>query len=77
MHNLKIALCVGESSGDNLGLELIKDLKNHIKNIEIIGVGGPLLEKEGLKSLFKISEISYMGLIDPLLNLKKILRITR
>ena len=74
MHNLKIALCVGESSGDNLGLELIKDLKNHIKNIEIIGVGGPLLEKEGLKSLFKISEISYMGLIDPLLNLKKILK---
>ena len=72
---MKIAVCAGEKSGDALGHELLVDLKENIENLEIIGVGGPLMESEGLKSIFPIKEISYMGLIDPLLNLRKILKL--
>ena len=74
---MKIAVCAGEKSGDALGHELIVDLKENIENLEIIGVGGPLMESEGLKSFFPIKEISYMGLIDPLINLPKILSIRK
>ena len=35
------------------------------------------MEGEGLESFFPIKEISYMGLIDPLLNLRKILKIRK
>ena len=63
---MKIAVCAGEKSGDALGHELLVDLKDNIENLEVIGVGGPLMEGEGLKSFFPINEISYMGLIDPL-----------
>ena len=71
---MKIAVCAGEKSGDTLGHELLVDLKKNFENIEIIGVGGSQMESQGLKSFFPIKEISYMGLIDPLLNLKKILK---
>ena len=71
---MKIAVCAGEKSGDALGHELLVDLKKNFENIEIIGVGGSQMESQGLKSFFPLKEISYMGLIDPLLNLKKILK---
>ena len=74
---MKIAVCAGEKSGDALGQELLADLKKNNENIKIIGVGGSLMESEGLKSFFPINEISYMGLIDPLLNLRKILKIRK
>ena len=51
---MKIAVCAGEKSGDALGHELLVDLKENIENLEIIGVGGPLMESEGLKSFFPI-----------------------
>ena len=74
---MKIAVCAGEKSGDALGHELLVDLKKNIENLEVIGVGGSMMEGEGLKSFFPIKEISYMGLIDPLLNLRKILKIRK
>ena len=74
---MKIAVCAGEKSGDALGHELLVDLKENIENLEVIGVGGSLMEGEGLKSFFPIKEISYMGLIDPLLNLRKILKLRK
>ncbi len=49
---MKIAVCAGEESGDALGHELIVDLKKNIENLEIIGVGGSLMQGEGLKSFF-------------------------
>ena len=74
---MKIAVCAGEKSGDALGYELLYDLNKNNKNIEIIGVGGSLMESQGLNSFFPIKEISYMGLVDPLMNLNKILKIRK
>ena len=74
---MKIAVCAGEESGDALGHELLIDLKNNNNDIEFIGVGGSLMESVGFKSFFPIGDISYMGLIDPLLNLKKILNLRK
>ena len=74
---MKVAVCAGEISGDILGHELLVDLKNNIDGVEFIGVGGSLMESEGLKSFFPIKDISYMGLIDPLINLKKIIDIRK
>ena len=74
---MKIAVCAGEKSGDALGYELLYDLNKNNKNIEIIGVGGSLMESQGFKSFFPIKEISYMGLVDPLMNLSKILKLRK
>lgn len=57
-----IYIIAGEASGDVLGAPLVKELKK--KDYSIIGVGGPLMEKEGLKSLFPMHELSIMGIFE-------------
>ena len=71
---MKIALSAGEESGDILGSDLMRSLKAHDDKIEFIGIGGERMKQDGLESLFPINEISKMGIIDPLLSLKTILK---
>ena len=71
---MKIALSAGEESGDILGSDLMRSLKAHDDKIEFIGIGGERMKQDGLESLFPINEISKMGIIEPLLSLKTILK---
>ncbi len=64
---------MGEESGDFLGAQLIKNLKRKYPQAEFIGLAGDQMKKEGMDSLFSIKDLSVMGLIDPLLNLKMLL----
>lgn len=57
----KIFFLVGEHSGDVLGAELLREL-NAKGVFEISGIGGPLMEAVGLKSLFPMEELCVMGL---------------
>jgi lipid-A-disaccharide synthase len=75
--NLKIALVAGEKSGDELGGPLMAALKEHNPHIDFIGIGGEQMAKQGLKSLFEMNEISVMGIIEPLLKLKTLLRLRK
>ncbi len=69
---LKIAVIAGEVSGDLLGADLIAALKKqYTGEIELVGVGGPALEEQGLVSLFDFSELSVMGLTQVLANLPR------
>ena len=69
--SLNIGIVCGEHSGDMLGAGIIDEIKKN-SNIKLFGVGGPKLEQLGLKSNFDFSELQIMGLIDPLLNIKKL-----
>jgi len=70
--SIKIGIVAGEHSGDILGENLVKALKE-IKNVEIFGVGGPRMESQGLKSLFDFNNLNIMGLVEPILNYSKIM----
>ena len=77
---LKIFISVGEHSGDLLGARLMKSLKDELDaghNIDFQGVGGPLMEREGFKSIFNFSLLSIMGIKDILINFFPILKILR
>ena len=77
---LKIFICAGEHSGDLLGAYLIRALKNELdtqNHIDFQGVGGPLMEREGFKSLFNFSLLSVMGIKDILINFFPIFKILR
>ena len=74
-NNLKIYLIAGEPSGDALGARLMRALKNKSnQNIQFFGIGGDTMEKEGLNSLFDISELAVMGLAEVLPSIPKILK---
>lgn len=73
---LKIAVIAGEVSGDLLGADLIAALKVRQGGpIEIIGVGGDALERQGLASLFDFSELSVMGLTQVLSRLPRFIKL--
>ncbi len=69
---LRIAVLAGEASGDQLGAAIVAELKKGA-DIELMGVGGPLLAAEGLSSLFDYTDLSVMGLTEVLPRLPKLL----
>jgi lipid-A-disaccharide synthase len=60
---LRLFLVAGEPSGDTLGAKLMAALSSRQPGIDFRGVGGPLMEREGLASLFSIADIAVMGAI--------------
>lgn len=82
MNKIKIFVIAGEASGDVLGGKLIAKIKEEIANnsnfkgkkSEFIGVGGQNMIKEGLNSLFDMSELSLMGFFEILPHLPNLIK---
>lgn len=69
---MRIFLVAGEVSGDAIGSRLLAALKKLSPYpIRVAGVGGSMMEKHGLKSLFPMEDISVMGIWELLPHLKK------
>ncbi|TDV62521.1 lipid-A-disaccharide synthase [Pseudomonas sp. LP_7_YM] len=73
MSVLRIALVAGEASGDILGSGLMRAIKARHPDVQFIGVGGPLMEAEGMTSFFPMERLSVMGLVEVLGRLKELL----
>jgi lipid-A-disaccharide synthase len=63
---LRLFLIAGEPSGDRLGAALMAGLKSLVPGVTFSGVGGPLMQAEGLTSLFPMEELSVMGIAEVL-----------
>lgn len=77
MGALRLFLIAGEPSGDRLGAALMAGLKTLHPGVSFHGVGGPLMQAEGLHSLFPMEELSVMGIAEVLpryLHLKRRIR---
>ena len=68
----KIFVLTGEPSGDKLASTAISKIQKDDNNIEYLSVGGVNLEKIGIKSIFELKEITYLGFTSVLLNIFKI-----
>jgi lipid-A-disaccharide synthase len=62
----RIALIAGEASGDQLGGWLMAALKAKRAEISFLGIGGPMMEAQGIRSLFPIRDINLIGIAEVL-----------
>ena len=68
----KIFILTGEPSGDKLASTVISKLKQNRSDIEFLSVGGSHLNALGIKSIYDLKEITYIGFTSVLLNIFKI-----
>ena len=68
----KIFILTGEPSGDKLASTVISKLKQSNPDVEYSCVGGTHLNSLGIKSIFDLKEITFIGFTSVLLNIFKI-----
>ena len=68
----KIFILTGEPSGDKLASTVISKLKQTNDDIHYSCVGGVHLNSLGIKSIFNLKEITYIGFTSVLFNIFKI-----
>jgi len=74
---MRIGVLAGEASGDLLGSRVLAALRARFPGLVVEGIGGPLMEAQGLRSMFPMERLSVMGLVEPLKRLPELLRIRR
>ncbi len=68
----KIFILTGEPSGDKLASTVVAELKEKHSDIEYLSVGGPHLNSHGVKSIYELKEITYIGFTSVIFNILKI-----
>ncbi len=68
----KIFILTGEPSGDKLASKVISKIQKNNPNVEYSCVGGTHLNSLGIKSIFDLKEITYIGFTSVILNIFKI-----
>jgi len=69
-----IYVLAGEASGDVLGARLMAALQAQRPDVEFAGVGGPRMAEHGLASLYPMTDLSVMGIIEVLPRLRLLRR---
>ena len=58
---MKIFIIAGEPSGDEYGAKLMEELNKNNSELTFCGIGGSLMEAQGLKSMVPLNDIAVMG----------------
>jgi lipid-A-disaccharide synthase len=74
---LVIGIVAGEVSGDSLGADFMQQMNNLRDDIVWVGVGGSMMEAKGLQSIFPLSRLAVMGLVEVMGQLPDLLKARR
>jgi lipid-A-disaccharide synthase len=72
-----IGIVAGETSGDLLGSQLIRALREHMPALRFVGIGGPRMEAAGLEAWYPLEKLAVRGYFEVLKHLPEILSIRR
>ena len=74
---LVIGIVAGEVSGDSLGADFMQQMNNLRDDIIWVGVGGTKMQAQGLQSIFPLSRLAVMGLVEILAQLPDLFKARR
>ncbi|MFZ5948855.1 MAG: lipid-A-disaccharide synthase [Stygiobacter sp.] len=60
----KLMIIAGEASGDLHGASLIKELKKLDGNLQFVGIGGDKMIEQGLKAIYHIKQMAFLGFVE-------------
>ncbi len=60
----RVMMIAGEASGDLHGAGVVRELKRLNPSVEIFGIGGDKMQKEGMTLTFHVRETSFMGFVE-------------
>jgi lipid-A-disaccharide synthase len=64
MTNKNLMIIAGEISGDLLGASLIKELKKLNPEINVFGIGGDMMQDEGMQLSYHINKMAFLGFVE-------------
>ena len=73
----RVAIVVGEASGDILGSGLMSAIKKRFPECVFEGIGGERMINDGFISHFPMERLAVMGLVEPLKRLPELLNIRK
>ncbi len=73
----RVLIVAGEASGDLHGAGVVRELKHRIPDLDVFGIGGDRMRKEGMETVVHISSMSFMGFAEVVRNLPFIRKVER
>ncbi len=65
----RVMMIAGEASGDLHGSGVVRELKRLDDSIDVYGVGGDRMKREGMNLIYDIRELNFMGFLEVLQHL--------
>ena len=60
----RVMMIAGEASGDVHASRVIKELKKRRPSVEVYGIGGDNMQREGMELFYHSSSLSFMGFVE-------------
>jgi lipid-A-disaccharide synthase len=73
----RVMMIAGEASGDMHAAGVVRELKKQDSSIEVFGMGGEQMGREGMDLTVHMSHMAFMGFVEVVRHLRTILRVQR
>jgi len=74
---VRVLLVAGEASGDMHAADLVRALRTRCPGLEVFGVGGPTLRREGMRVVTDAEDVATVGVVEGLGRLRALVRTYR
>ncbi len=74
---MNVFILAGEPSGDEYGAQLMRHMLKEKQNIKFVGIGGPLMKKQGLESIAPFNKMSVLGFFEVIKTLPFFLKLEK
>jgi lipid-A-disaccharide synthase len=73
----RVMIIAGEASGDAHGAGVVHELKKRAPDLDVFGIGGDKMEREGMTLTYHVRDMSFMGFVEVLKHLPHIRAVER
>ena len=74
---MRVLMIAGEASGDLHGSGVVRELKKRLPEIDVFGIGGDNMKREGMELVEHMSRLSFMGFVEVVKHLGAIASVER